>query len=454
MKTPTINKTLLLSFLVLFLSFGFTHVKAGYCDDSQLTLNNVTDMGNGDYLIDLTLCVGGGYLNSYDYTIDFWFEVYGNDAIIQPGGFTPYLVSGQAADGCTNCRAAVGYYNQVLAWDPSQMECPPVSSPCPSGDSTCIWYTANSPDSPNNPDYLTGFGAPFAPTCPGPPANNLWYTYVDNYSGLPAKSYCVNMYIITRGLPNAVRVKGLEVGSGLFDYCNGSNNIVYLTCNLTADAGTDQTVYYGYSPMECTSLTATPANGNGPYTYLWSTGETTESINVCPTTNTTYSVTITDASGCQASDDVDVIVEDVHCGSKVKMCDNHNRNKCVYSYQVQSKLNSGWTLGYCNNKMGAEGESGVALAPDFEATSSLEAYPNPFEGATKITFNVTETEDVKVEIFSLTGKKITTLFNGKAEAYKEYQLDFNAGELPGGMYIGKMTSESGVTETTKLILNK
>ena len=42
------------------------------------------------------------------------FEVYGEDVIIQPGGFTPYLESGQDADGCTNCRAAVGYYNEIL----------------------------------------------------------------------------------------------------------------------------------------------------------------------------------------------------------------------------------------------------------------------------------------------------------------------------------------------------
>lgn len=47
-------------------------------------------------------------------------------------------------------------------------------------------------------------------------------------------------------------------------------------------------------PGETITLTANPSGGAPPYTYLWSTGETTESIDVTPSSTTTYSVSVTD----------------------------------------------------------------------------------------------------------------------------------------------------------------
>ena len=45
--------------------------------------------------------------------------------------------------------------------------------------------------------------------------------------------------------------------------------------------------------------------------YEWSTGETTESISVNPTTSTTYEVTVTDANGCEESASVTINVNEV-----------------------------------------------------------------------------------------------------------------------------------------------
>lgn len=73
----------------------------------------------------------------------------------------------------------------------------------------------------------------------------------------------------------------------------------------TADAGPDQLICAGSE----TTLTATASGGTGPYDFEWSTGATTASITVSPTTFTSYFVTVTDAQGCEDTDQVVVRID-------------------------------------------------------------------------------------------------------------------------------------------------
>ena len=77
---------------------------------------------------------------------------------------------------------------------------------------------------------------------------------------------------------------------------SGCDNI----CNVIVNAGQDQQI----CADDITILTAFANGGEPPYTYQWSTGETTQSISVSPNENTTYGVTVTDMESCIVSDEV------------------------------------------------------------------------------------------------------------------------------------------------------
>ena len=64
-----------------------------------------------------------------------------------------------------------------------------------------------------------------------------------------------------------------------------------------------ETICFGDSA----TLTATVLSGTGPYTYLWSTGDTTQSITVSPDTTTQYTIVVTGINGCPSSPEISTV---------------------------------------------------------------------------------------------------------------------------------------------------
>jgi hypothetical protein len=140
---------------------------------------------------------------------------------------------------------------------------------------------------------------------------------------IPVAALCANQSPVPlQAIPVGGTFGGVGVSNGQFDPASvgaGSFTVEYLFVDAfgcsttatqaitvnpvpTADAGPDQTVCYG-TPV---SLVA-----GGGVSYLWSTGETTASIQVNPSNSIDYWVIATNQEGCSDSDFVSVFVNPI-----------------------------------------------------------------------------------------------------------------------------------------------
>ena len=79
-------------------------------------------------------------------------------------------------------------------------------------------------------------------------------------------------------------------------------------------------------------------------------------------------------------------------------------------------------------------------------------YPNPFNPVTTISYQVPSTGLVTLEVFDLLGRSVRVLVDGTVAA-GQYTVDFEAANLPSGVYLYRLTAGENV-ETKKMLLMK
>ncbi len=77
-------------------------------------------------------------------------------------------------------------------------------------------------------------------------------------------------------------------------------------------------------------------------------------------------------------------------------------------------------------------------------------YPNPFNPATRITYTLLHPGEVSLKIFDMLGKEVATLVQ-EFQAAGTYTIDFNAGNLAGGIYFYRLQTGEFVA-TRKMLL--
>lgn len=201
------------------------------------------------------------------------------------------------------------------------------------------------------------------------------------------------------------------------------------------------TVYDGYAPASCATLEiANVQGGTAPYTYEWSTGETTTSIEVCPEESTLYTITVTDANGCSESTTIEVDVIDVSCGNnpnnpKVEICHN-GRTRCVSQNAVQAHLNHGDTLGSCENS------NEVFI-------TQLRIHPNPVRDNLNLRLRLNRAAPVHFMVYDFYGNMV---FESQEQLNSgRNDLTYNLDNLNQGLYILKVIADGELKKVRLLI---
>ncbi len=91
-----------------------------------------------------------------------------------------------------------------------------------------------------------------------------------------------------------------------------------------------------------------------------------------------------------------------------------------------------------------------SIVPDKHSLS--QNYPNPFNPTTNINFDIQKAGHVKIVVYDINGKEISTLVNEELKK-GSYKADIDGSDLSSGIYYYTMTSEDFV-ETKKMMLIK
>ena len=222
------------------------------------------------------------------------------------------------------------------------------------------------------------------------------------------------------------------------EFCNISEPII-----VSVSAEKD-TVYFGYEPEACTTLSIDELSGGyGNLSYVWSTGETTPTIIVCPEETTTYTLSVTDASGCQTTEAFTTVkVIDVHCGNnndKVLIC-HSGKTLCIDLLSVPDHLIHGDNLSRCIDDI---------YKSKWNVNNNLEEiipYPNPFIDF--ITVKIPDNgKQVKINLYDVSGALIKSVYK------KGDEINIDTKNISQGLYFLEIII-NGEKSNFKLIKTK
>jgi gliding motility-associated-like protein len=317
-------------------TYTVTGVSGANCvntDQVAITVNALPIVGAGT---DQIICIGTPVtLSGTGATTYTW-----DNSVVDAVSFNPtttltYTVTGTDANGCINTDQVLVTVNLLanVTAGADQTVCNGTAVTLSgSGAVTYIWDNGVTDGLAFTPSTTTTY------TVTGTDANGCVNTdqVVVNVNALPAvgagndQSICLGAnatlsgsgattYAWNNGVTNAVAFSPAATATYTVTGTDGNGCIntdqVVVTVNAlpTVDAGIDQTI--------CNGAQVT-LSGGGATTYTWNNG-VTNSTAFSPATTTTYTVTGTDANGCQNTDEVLVTVNalpSVGAGTDVVVC--------------------------------------------------------------------------------------------------------------------------------------
>jgi len=86
-----------------------------------------------------------------------------------------------------------------------------------------------------------------------------------------------------------------------------------------------------------------------------------------------------------------------------------------------------------------------------KAIELYQNYPNPFNATTTISYEITIGSNIKLTLYDIQGKKIQVLLND-FKAPGHYKVEWNAGEIPSGIYLYQIQTNQGSFQRKCLII--
>ena len=97
----------------------------------------------------------------------------------------------------------------------------------------------------------------------------------------------------------------------------------------------------------------------------------------------------------------------------------------------------------------ADVKVGETIPGDYKLSQN---YPNPFNPSTSIEYSISSESFVELKVYDILGNEVATLVNEQRTA-GVYRADFNAGNLPSGLYLARLTAND-YTQVIKMTLLK
>ncbi len=242
-------------------------------------------------------------------------------------------------------------------------------------------------------------------------------------------------------------LSGLTAGTYMVTVTDAANQTANTSVTITqpeaiaVTPGPEKSVVFGFG-NNCTDISATATGGTGNLTYVWNSGNLTgQTVQVCPTATTAYTVTVTDANGCTNTAQVKVNVKDVRCGPgnrNVTIC-YYGVTQCVSEKIAERYLKLGATIGGCgtgNARIGAE-----EILVEKPLSLSTLAYPNPTTGTLTLRIQSVMSGPAVLDVLDMTGLSLHQRVENLTEGTNEIQLDLSRQAV--GIYLIRCRDSMG-----------
>jgi len=164
-----------------------------------------------------------------------------------------------------------------------------------------------------------------------------------------------------------------------------------------------------------------------------------------------FSVPLTDINGAALLANGSVLLAEGNEGNIMYGCDMEAQELNGIEYAVPLDLYWGDLTGQCVPIAFLEEN---VESPRREAAGGwIEAFPNPNDGITTLTFQTATDGEATVEIYDMSGRKVDQIFSGMVDSRREYRAELSRPDLPDGIYIYRMT-KSDETMIGKFIIAK